>query len=510
MIDAGPVLSDPPGDHLRNAAIHQQSPDGFSEIAGSFLKPISTASEQGGAALAGQNPEQRERRNLPAAASLYAVGGMLTQWSCVIPRPRGEHLLNEIPANELAGLYSAAECLFGHDAGLTGGAPVDFVLAEHLTAAGYAIEALPLAARIVTKTGVMRYTGAAQILGDASRSARLKILPLHLCRELRWQRRGEGLAIEAATVVDLRQRRELTISAIAVVVACNAVLTPQLLFASRIWRDHLPALGRFLTEHPKYFGQVQMAPGLVQQIAMRAADSSRPDSQAATVPAPALTIPAAVGLGRPWHTQITRDPTRASARPTEVDRNEVIQLRWFAPCEPRPENEVYYARSARDALGMPQPTFDFSLSRHDRRVVKAMVADCRRVARVLGGFVPGFEGRLQPLGHSLHMAGTFRIGTNPETSVCDASSRVWGFENLYLGGNGTIPNAHSVNPTLTAAAIAIRAAGELSSTLAGRSPRGAGSHDVPHGTALDFLTLDPRLPPHAPSSRSKIEKGGPG
>jgi pyranose oxidase len=117
---------------------------------------------------------------------------------------------------------------------------------------------------------------------------------------------------------------------------------------------------------------------------------------------------------------------------------------------------------------MPQPTFDFSLSDNDRRVVEAMISDCRQVERVLGGFLPGFEGRLQPPGHSLHTAGTFRIGADPATSVCDAYSRVWGFENLYLGGNGTIPNAHSVNPTLTAAAIAIRAARELSSMSGGR------------------------------------------
>jgi pyranose oxidase len=168
---------------------------------------------------------------------------------------------------------------------------------------------------------------------------------------------------------------------------------------------------------------------------------------------------------RPWHTQITSDPLPAGFRAPDIGRGEMVQLRSFAPCQPARDNQVSYERNHRDALGMPQPTFDFSLSGEDRRVISAMSRDCDEVARLLGGFVPGFEGRVQPLGDSMHAAGTSRIGTDPETSTCDLDSRVWGFDNLYLGGNGAIPNAQSVNPTLTAAALAVRAAGALSSRL---------------------------------------------
>jgi pyranose oxidase len=179
-------------------------------------------------------------------------------------------------------------------------------------------------------------------------------------------------------------------------------------------------------------------------------------------------IPADVDRGRPWHAQITRDPLPAKARPAGVDRREVVQLRWFAPCEPRSENEIHYAQDDRDAFGMPQPIFDFSLAPDDRRIVIAMIRDCEDVAQLLGGFIPGFEGRMQPPGHALHTAGTFRIGTSVQESVCDVDLRVWGFENLYLGGNGTIPNAHSMNPTLTAAALAVRAARVLGSRFGRR------------------------------------------
>ena len=45
--------------------------------------------------------------------------------------------------------------------------------------------------------------------------------------------------------------------------------------------------------------------------------------------------------------------------------------------------------------------------------------------------------------------GTTRIGNDPETSVANAESRVHGIDNLWVGGNGCIPDATASNPTRT-------------------------------------------------------------
>ena len=90
-----------------------------------------------------------------------------------------------------------------------------------------------------------------------------------------------------------------------------------------------------------------------------------------------------------------------------------------------------------------------------------------RAAEALGQFVPGpGMPKLMPPGTSLHYMGTHRIGpTNDGTSVCDPYSRVWDVAGLYTGGNGTLPTANSVNPTLTSMAVAVRGARQLAADL---------------------------------------------
>ena len=57
-----------------------------------------------------------------------------------------------------------------------------------------------------------------------------------------------------------------------------------------------------------------------------------------------------------------------------------------------------------------------------------------------------------------HQCGTVRFGTNPETSVLDASCKAHEVDNLYAVDAGFFPSSTAVNPALTIAAQALRVA----------------------------------------------------
>ena len=53
--------------------------------------------------------------------------------------------------------------------------------------------------------------------------------------------------------------------------------------------------------------------------------------------------------------------------------------------------------------------------------------------------------------------GTYRMGTDPKRSVVTPDQRTHDHDNLFLLGSGVFPTSASSNPTLTIAALALRA-----------------------------------------------------
>jgi pyranose oxidase len=281
---------------------------------------------------------------------------------------------------------------------------------------------------------------------------------------MRLQPNRDGTQIEYAVVQNLKDWETIHVKANTYVVCCNSYLTPQLLYASEIRPD---ALGRYLTEQPMAFSQIVLKQEIVDSIIDHERFGARVREHQKANPLDPVPIPFSdpepqvwipVSEDRPWHCQIHRDAFHYGDLAPEIDSRLIVDLRWFGIVQPRYQDRIQFSDERKDVFGMPQPTFDWVLDDGDRRIQHIMMRDMERAGSALGGYLPGSQPQFVAPGLPVHVTGTVRMGTEEKDSVVDHYSRVWGFENLYLGGNGLIPKGNAANPTLTTVAHAVRAA----------------------------------------------------
>ncbi|WP_232071167.1 GMC oxidoreductase [Phytohabitans flavus] len=393
------------------------------------------------------NPDQDPATNLGASRAARAVGGMGIFWAGATPRthPVVEHI-PFVDGDELSRLYGVAEKLLHTTTSAYEMSVQGRVVTERLNEAGYQVRQLPLAVeRLSVDPPRVHWSGPEIILKGGDRNApsvaddpRFTLLPEHLCTALV----HSGRQVTGAVVRDLATGAERTLVADTFVVACGSVLTPQLLWASGIRPD---ALGRYLCEQTMATCQVALSDDLASRL-----------DDGPNVVEPNLWIP--VAEGRPWHAQLHRGIFGYAAVPDGVDRRTVTDLVWFSTCDVRRENAVTFSDRVADPYGLPQPTFHFGANVADRARADDMVTDMAKAATALGKFLPGAEPAFLEAGFALHITGTTRMGADARESVVDPYAKVWGLDNLYLGGGGVIPAGVACNTTLTSMALAVRTA----------------------------------------------------
>ncbi|MDL4821088.1 GMC oxidoreductase [Actinomadura opuntiae] len=453
ILEAGPRLTDAAGENVRNvpAGLRKQlqervsgpQPEGFRPFGARPLR-----ARPGTLLIRNDDGSGDGQDGMPAAAYSANVGGMGAHWTCAVPRPGGSERIPFIDAAEMDAALDAADRLLNttttglratHAAGV-----IRQKLAErydHLLPDGRKTGPMPLAcAPAPDRDGLPRWTGADTILGDTD--GRLTIRPDALARRLLL----DGDRVTGAEVLDTRTGSVFTVHADVVAVACDALRTPQLLWASGL---RPPALGRYLNDQPQVV------------VGARLDLPTETDRGAtATDPRDTLTgvswVPFTDGV-HPFHGQVMQ----LDASPIAIhvgdrpDPRPMVGLGWFLPKDIQADDRVWFDDDDLDERGMPRIHIDYALTGNDWDQVHRAVKELEALAAELGEQtrVPD----LLPAGSSLHYQGSVRMGAVDDgTSICDDRGRVWGYRNLFIGGNGVIPTATACNPTLTAVALVVR------------------------------------------------------
>jgi pyranose oxidase len=486
MIEAGPYVSFPAGSHQANAFTFQQQPNLFLDIMASQLEVFSVPPsppvplpapgfEPVGGRLNFSNPQQSTAFNMPWASATYAVGGMGTHWTCCTPDPAPMERTALVSADEWRWLLPVVRSLLNVHTDAFSPSLNAAVIKDALDAAGVAADNLPLAAEkrqgAWPLTHMVTWTGVDTILGPlldpaAPESTRFSLLAEHRAEQLLLA----GHRVDGAVVRNLRNLSATRVLADTVVVAGGPLLTPSLLWRSGIRPS---ALGRYLNANRAASATLVLNDRIIEALRQLPDNPARLDPIPMTWADPPVMIGRSPTADEPWHYQIQRFGQYVSydlgfmSPPT--DARLVIDLIWYGMIEPDADNYVTFSEDLVDRFGQPQMTIHYQESEADHANDAAMLHQMTQVGEAIGVFLPtcddapsGGAPAFQSPGSTLHYQGTCRMGDDGgAASVVDVNSKVWGFDNLYLGSVGVIPNSMASNPTLTACALAVRAAAHM-------------------------------------------------
>ena len=129
----------------------------------------------------------------------------------------------------------------------------------------------------------------------------------------------------------------------------------------------------------------------------------------------------------------------------------------IAEDQPQADNQVLLDHAVTDRYGLPGAVIRHRYSDRDRAAGRILGNTARAILRRAGAWIV-YRRKVHTFAHAL---GTVRMGSNPRTSVLDPDLRFRGLDNLYVVDGSVMPTSAAVNPSLTIAALSLRAARRL-------------------------------------------------
>ena len=128
---------------------------------------------------------------------------------------------------------------------------------------------------------------------------------------------------------------------------------------------------------------------------------------------------------------------------------------------PSPENRIVPDTDQRDAIGIPRPRITYRIDDYCRRALDRGQRVHQEIFAAMSATEIDHGSTIFSAGHIM---GTYRMGTDPRTSVVTPEQRSHDHANLFLLGSGVFPTGAASNPTLTIAALALRAVDAIVAT----------------------------------------------
>ncbi|MDQ6948984.1 MAG: GMC oxidoreductase, partial [Actinomycetota bacterium] len=405
-----------------------------------------------------------DEQGMPAAGMSSNVGGMGAHWSGACPWPAQGEVSGDIDREAFAyGLGEARRILLVTQHAFESaplGAEVRQLLGAHYNPGrptDREVQPMPLAMEI--RGNNERYwTAPAVMLGGLleTEADDFELRAETVAKRIITRKgRADGVLLH-----DRREDREYEVGARFIVVAADSLRSPQLLWGSDI---RPPALGHYLNEHTMTTSTIQLDPSLrPTAAAVRRASEGAVDLLAGVswVPYYEPTFP--------FHGQVTQ----WDASPIPVDASfeawpgSVVECSVFmGKADVRFEDYLEFDDSKPDFFGLPSIKFHYALTAKDRDRLSQAAAEAARMGSLLGKPVNDLKPAVLPNGASLHYQGTMRLGADDTTSVVNQSMQVWGYDSVYVGGNGVIPTPAACNPTLTNVAFSVLGARDLAARL---------------------------------------------
>jgi C-glycoside oxidase len=471
LVEAGPAITRPPAQHVSTITDRTALDDARAMSQGPFCRNDASERELSASRTPGLfllSDGNAETQDFSAASASSNVGGMGSHWLCCCPQPGGSEVIGCIPKSRLIQAFSQANRLLDVASDRFDSPGSEYVrsILGSLFNAGRTAERTvqPMPMAVSRSSGKAIPHGPAVILRDIfdRPDGCVRLLSKTRARRI-FVENGSAQGVE---LQDLDSGQISTVRAKWVVVAADALRTPQLLFASGI---RPPALGRYLNDHAAMVTSVEFSGKDVAPMTSKEAGIWNPNG---------LFGSAAVN----WVPPLGED-FPCSMQVAEVDRNSlpselraagtgkpVFVIVAFVAKDVRPEDRIEFSDSETDWAGLPKMTIRYGFTPVDQNRIAATRSALDKISSIGNPLFP--EPLLLPPGSSLHYQGTYRLGDQDDgSSVCDPTCRVWGMKNLFLGGNGLIPTETACNPTLTSVALATIGAEEIARHLSSANGR---------------------------------------